>query len=131
MVEHQPSKLNTWVRLPSPAPFCKLIFRIAVSNLRILPISMDASKEKGRLSSALLGGLVKRLTHTPFTRAFTGSNPVPVTKWCVGVVVITLACHARDHGFKSRTHRHLIIKLLYIGCNDLCVVPTDCVNPSL
>lgn len=25
------------------------------------------------------GGLVKWLTHTPFTRAFTGSNPVPVT----------------------------------------------------
>ena len=27
--------------------------------------------------------------------------------WSVGVVVITLACHARDHGFKSRTDRHV------------------------
>lgn len=24
----------------------------------------------------------------------------------LGVVVITLACHARDHGFKSRRNRH-------------------------
>ena len=27
----------------------------------------------------LNGGLVKWLTHVPFTHAFTGSNPVPVT----------------------------------------------------
>lgn len=26
--------------------------------------------------------------------------------WFVGVVVITLACHARDRGFNSRRNRH-------------------------
>ena len=48
--------------------------------------------------------LVARWAHNP---EVVGSNPAPATKWFVGVVVITLACHARDHGFKSRTNRHV------------------------
>ena len=47
--------------------------------------------------------LVARWAHNP---EVVGSNPASATKWFVGVVVITLACHARDHGFKSRTNRH-------------------------
>ena len=46
--------------------------------------------------------LVARWAHNP---EVVGSNPAPATIWFVGVVVITLACHARDHGFKSRTNR--------------------------
>ena len=31
---------------------------------------------------------------------------VYVINWFVGVVVITLSCHAREHGFESRTNRN-------------------------
>ena len=37
------------------------------------------------------GGLVKWLTHVPFTHAFTGSNPVSVTKKIINGVKLPLS----------------------------------------
>ena len=48
--------------------------------------------------------LVARWAHNP---KVVGSNPSSATKWFRGVVVITLACHARDRGFKSRRNRQM------------------------
>ena len=47
--------------------------------------------------------LVARRAHNP---KVVGSNPSSATNWFRGVVVITLACHARDRGFNSRRNRH-------------------------
>ena len=47
--------------------------------------------------------LVARWAHNP---KVVGSNPTPATIWFHSVVVITSACHAEDHGFKSRWNRH-------------------------
>ena len=69
----------------------------------------------GILTNYFNGGLVKRLTHMPFTHTFTGSNPVPVTIfWSGSVVVITSACHAEDRGFKSRPDRHFYEKRFFM-----------------
>ena len=48
--------------------------------------------------------LVARRAHNP---KVVGSNPSPATnKWSRSVVVNMSACHAEDHGFKSRRDRH-------------------------
>ena len=47
--------------------------------------------------------LVARWAHNPKA---VGSNPAPATNGSLVQRPITLACHARDHGFKSRTNRH-------------------------
>ena len=48
---------------------------------------------------------VARWAHNP---KVVGSNPASATKRRFrGVVVITLACHARDREFESRRNRHM------------------------
>ena len=49
---------------------------------------------------------------SPFHGGVTGSNPVPATNWCVGVVVNIPDCHSGDHGFESHTHRNYSYRLV-------------------
>ena len=49
------------------------------------------------------GGLAQLGERLPYKQRVTGSSPVSSTKyeWSYGVGVITPACHAGDHRFKS------------------------------
>ena len=76
MVELQPSKLTTWVRFPSPAPF---YIKKCLNSSAVEQSAVNRSVGGSNPSSSASGRLEKRLTHMPFTHAFTGSNPVPVT----------------------------------------------------
>ena len=76
MVELQPSKLTTWVRFPSPAPF---YIKKCLNSSAVEQSAVNRSVGGSNPSSSASGRLEKRLTHMPFTHAFTGSNPVRVT----------------------------------------------------
>ncbi len=78
MVELQPSKLNTWVRFPSPAPFQRRSTGREISWLQILIM--------------FLAHIAQSVEHFLGKEEVTGSNPV------MGSIILALFFYLKFHG---------------------------------
>ncbi len=80
--------------IPVPIPNTEVKLHSAESSWGIAPC-------EGRTLPC--GGLAQLGERLPYKQRVTGSSPVSSTKyeWSYGVGVITPACHAGDHRFKS------------------------------
>ena len=81
----------------------KLLEQLSWQSNRLLT---DRSQVRVLLQ-APCGSLEKRLTHMPFTHAFTGSNPVQVTIWRFSSVGRASALQAEGQRFESVNLHHL------------------------
>ena len=85
MVEHQPSKLDTWVRFPSPALMAQWL-----SWLERRPVTAEVTGSSPvwvvcskYLLHSLYGILAQLGEHLPYKQRVTGSSPVgPIIRRC-------------------------------------------------
>ncbi len=70
MVERQPSKLNTWVRFPSPAPIC------------------DCTGKIGAINGLNFAHIAQSVEHFLGKEEVTGSNPVMSSIYCNYMIAI-------------------------------------------